>query len=200
MLGGNVKEKEVKKVQRGEIWFVNVPKIDKEKTCVQQGCRPAFVISCKENNDNSTTVNVIYLSSKIKSLSQQTHVIIGSESGLRKTSIVLCEQFGTLDLDDLQFKIGECPEHKIKEVELAFGLQTETKLPFDIEKVNELVFYINEYNYRYERYEDELFGRTLENYKKQLIDYCNEYCRDYRTFLKELSFLVKDNNTNMKYA
>lgn len=57
----------------------------------QSGVRPAVVFQNNIGNQYSPNVIVLPLTSAIKKTAQPTHVFIPKEAGLRKDSMVLCE-------------------------------------------------------------------------------------------------------------
>lgn len=79
------------KYKRGDIiWIKN------ENTgwnCLQQGIRPAVVISNDMGNVYGSVMIVAYLTERIKRLDIPTHVVISSSP---KTSVVLLEQISTV--------------------------------------------------------------------------------------------------------
>ncbi len=80
---------------------------DLHPTCgsVQYGYRPVVIIQNDKGNETSATVIVIPITGKIKR-SMQTHVILGTDTGLLRESTVLCEQIQTIDKSQLRRKVG----------------------------------------------------------------------------------------------
>lgn len=71
----------------GEIYLVAFDGIGSE----QHGIRPAMIFQNNLGNQHSPNLVVLPLTSAIKKKNQPTHVFISKEVGLKKDSMVLCE-------------------------------------------------------------------------------------------------------------
>ncbi len=88
-------------MKRGDIYFMYL----KKRGSIQAGFRPVIVIQNDIGNHFSpTTIVCSITSAKKKEL--PTHLFIGTSGGLRKESIVLCEQIQTVCRRDLKFYVG----------------------------------------------------------------------------------------------
>lgn len=77
-----------KSPQIGEIYLVNFDGEDSE----QRGLRPGLVFQNNSGNIHSPNIVVLPLTSSIKKMNMPTHVFLPSQdTGLRKDSVVLCE-------------------------------------------------------------------------------------------------------------
>ena len=76
-------------VKRGEIYYIEIPNpVGSE----QAGARPGVIVSNDKNNESSNTVEVVYLTTALKT-DLPTHATIRSTG---KISTALCEQISTI--------------------------------------------------------------------------------------------------------
>ena len=115
-------------MKRGEIYYANLdPVIGSE----QGGIRPVLIIQNDLGNRFSPTVIVLPLTSRMGKANLPTHVpIMPPQGGIRKPSLILCEQVRTLEKSRLTGYLGALPGEKMQMVERALSLavgQEETK-------------------------------------------------------------------------
>ena len=72
---------------------------------VQSGIRPVLVLSNSTANKNSPIITIVPLTSQLKRLDLNTHVMIQGD-GLRKPSIALIEQLMVIDKTCVIKKLG----------------------------------------------------------------------------------------------
>jgi mRNA interferase MazF len=89
--------------RRGDIFIADIVE---SYPCVLKGRRPVVILSNYKACENSPLVNVVPITSNLKKL--PSHVEIGVESGLSKSSIVVCEQIFTISKLNLIHFIGKC--------------------------------------------------------------------------------------------
>jgi len=102
--------------KRGEIWLVSLgPVVGHEigKT------RPALVISNNRNNEFSSTITLIPITSSINKVYPFEVLILKTESGLSADSKIKCNQIRTVDKLRLLKPAGSISEDKLEEVEKA---------------------------------------------------------------------------------
>lgn len=98
----------------------------------QRNSRPAVVVSNDKNNKFSTTVEVVYLTTKPKH-SLPTHVqVIG-----RMLSTALCEQITTIDKRRLGDFVRTCSDKEMREIDKALAIS------LGLKKKEEVLFYDN---------------------------------------------------------
>lgn len=85
------------------IFWLHFP--EETSSCVQAGNRPAIIVSNDKNNEHSSTVNVVPLTTSTNKKNLPTHVKLEG-CGLKRTSTVLAEQVTTIDKRDLGEHIG----------------------------------------------------------------------------------------------
>lgn len=113
--------------QRGEIWFAEFG--THPGTSVQEGCRPALVISNDTANQHSEIITVVPMTTRIKKTHLPTHVMITSHDVMleqgqyMERSMLLAEQVTTIGKDSLIRYVGMLREDKLKEVEAAVLVQ-----------------------------------------------------------------------------
>ena len=107
------------KVRRGDIFYAELgERVGSE----QDGTRPVFVIQNNTGNENSPTVVVAILTSKIKKMHLPTHVYLGAQFGLTEESIVMLEQIVTIDRKRLRGYVGTLDSATTKKVEAAMRI------------------------------------------------------------------------------
>ena len=103
--------------QRGDIWFVELG--CHPGTSVQDGCRPAFIMSNDTANLYSGIVTVVPMTSKLKKSYLPTHVILADECPALEPSMVLGEQLTTIGKTSLKSYVGRVSLKKVHEIEKA---------------------------------------------------------------------------------
>ncbi len=88
-------------------------------TSVQDGCRPAFIMSNDTANLHSGIVTVVPLTSKLKKSYLPTHVILADECPALEPSMVLGEQLTTIGKTSLKSYVGRVSLKKVHEIEKA---------------------------------------------------------------------------------
>lgn len=174
-------ENMINEIQRRDIWFSELPMAEGS---TQGGRRPCLVISNETCNRFSPVITVVVLTSKLLKNNLPTHVLLGSESGLKQDSIALCEQIITIDKRNLKFKIGECTEEKMQLIDRALKIQLQQLPKFDEKYVKNKVAYIDVAEDKYRIYKDDFFLLSMRNAIQELINYCGQYLIDYKQFLK----------------
>lgn len=88
---------------RGEIYYADLSSTHSSE---QDGIRPVLVIQNNIGNKHAPTVIVLPLTSQLKKNELPTHIAIAG-CGLKRPSIILCEQIRTINKDRLLGKIGQ---------------------------------------------------------------------------------------------
>lgn len=100
------------KIRRGDIYYIDkYPTIGSE----QQAGRPAIIVSNEKNNQHSSTVEVVYLTTQPKA-DLPTHVTISSAP---RESIALCEQVTSVSVDRIGDKMGRLSDREMTQVDIA---------------------------------------------------------------------------------
>lgn len=102
-------------VTRGDIILVDLPNVGES---VQTGRRPAIVVQNNMGNAHSPCIIVVPITSATKKY-VPTYVKIGVESGLLKTSTVLCEQLLTINKSSVIKTLGHLTPNVMKQIEQA---------------------------------------------------------------------------------
>lgn len=102
-------------IRRGDIFYIE--KHGWQCGSEQFSGRPGVVVSNDVNNRRSSTVEVVYCTTKPKE-DMPTHVQILST---RSPSTVLCEQITTVSIERLGDYIGRCNEQEMLEIDLALA-------------------------------------------------------------------------------
>lgn len=101
---------------RGEVYYVYPT--GNEIGSEQHAGRPAIIVSNNQNNKNSSTLEIVYLTTREKK-PMQTHVHINAAGKLQE-STALCEQIFTVDKLRLNDYIGQLCDKEMQDIE--FGL------------------------------------------------------------------------------
>ena len=106
-------------VRRGEIYYADLnPVVGSE----QGGIRPVLILQNEVGNWFSPTVIVAAMTAKGSKVHLPTHVPVGTDSGLRRPSIVLAEQVRTIDKSRLLERVGMLPPEKQEQVDRALRI------------------------------------------------------------------------------
>jgi phage antirepressor YoqD-like protein/mRNA-degrading endonuclease toxin of MazEF toxin-antitoxin module len=116
----------MKVVKRGGIYYADLGNgIGSE----QSGTRPVIVLQNDKGNIYSPTVIVATMTTNLKDFI--THIIVGSECGLKTNSAIELEQIRTIDKRRLREKIGHVPPEIMEKVmgilDISFGRETKEK-------------------------------------------------------------------------
>lgn len=107
--------------RRGDIWYVHLG--HHSGTHIQEGCRPAVIVSNDTANANSGTVTIIPVTSKLKRLYYPTHILVGGgESGIGR-SMALAEQITTISASALVNRVGRATAEEMKRIEAGLAVQ-----------------------------------------------------------------------------
>lgn len=107
---------------RGEIWFAEFG--THPGTSVQEGCRPAFIMSNDIGNLYSDILSVIPLTSKMKKRHLPTHVSLSDvDCPNLEPSMALAEQLTTIGKGALKNYVGTVNASKVCEIEKAVEMQ-----------------------------------------------------------------------------
>lgn len=106
-------------VHRGEIYYADLnPVVGSE----QGGIRPVLILQNEVGNWFSPTVIVAAMTSRGGKAHLPTHVPVGTDSGLRRPSLVLAEQVRTIDKSRLLERVGMLPPEKQEQVDRALRI------------------------------------------------------------------------------
>lgn len=114
-------------LQRGQIWFAEFG--THPGTSVQEGCRPALIVSNDMANQHSEIITVVPMTTKMKKTHLPTHVLLSqpdvdlAEGQYLERSMILAEQVTTIGKDALVRYVGKICNSRLKEVESAVLVQ-----------------------------------------------------------------------------
>lgn len=104
--------------KRGEIYYIENSKTYQSTGSEQKAERPGIIISNNTNNENSTVVQVVFLTTQPKT-ELPTHVQINSSA---RVSTALCEQIFTISVDRVTNYMGECTPEEMAKIEKAIKI------------------------------------------------------------------------------
>lgn len=106
-------------IHRGEIYYADLnPVVGSE----QGGIRPVLILQNEVGNWFSPTVIVAAMTARGGKAHLPTHVPVGTDSGLRRPSLVLAEQVRTIDKSRLLERVGMLPPEKQEQVDRALRI------------------------------------------------------------------------------
>ena len=106
-------------VHRGEIYYADLnPVVGSE----QGGIRPVLILQNEVGNWFSPTVIVAAMTARGGKAHLPTHVPVGTDSGLRRPSLVLAELVRTIDKSRLLERVGMLPPGKQEQVDRALRI------------------------------------------------------------------------------
>lgn len=100
-------------IKRGEIFYIS--RGGAVHGSEQQADRPAVVVSNDRNNENSNTIEVVYLTTQPKT-DLPTHCVIRSTG---RISTVLCEQVHSVAVERVGNYIGQCTDKEMENIDIA---------------------------------------------------------------------------------
>lgn len=116
-----IKQNETKNIRIGDVYIVRFGGEGSE----QSGCRPAVVLQNNTGNIYSPNVIVLPMTSVLKKVSQPTHVVVyARETGLKKDSMVLCENPECVSKERLGSYLTSLPEKYMRQISVGHLLAT----------------------------------------------------------------------------
>mgnify|MGYP001607482613 CR=1 FL=1 len=104
-------------IERGNVVIVNFEPV---RGSEQGGIRPAVIVQNDISNKYSSTTIIVPFTSKKQTKTYVTNVpILAGESGLKKDSLILCNQIKTIDKSRIIKKIGNLDRDIMKQVDMA---------------------------------------------------------------------------------
>lgn len=100
----------VKTIRRGDLFYYD---FGENLGSIQCGERPVLVLQADEYNNNAPTVVVAALTSVVKKRYLPSHIVLGEDFGLKKSSMVLLEQMRTINKSELQEYIGSIDDERL---------------------------------------------------------------------------------------
>lgn len=102
-------------IKRGDIWYIESGFTTGSE---QRPGRPAVVVSNNRNNEHSSTIEVVYLTTQPKH-DLPTHAVIRS---LSRESIAICEQVTTVAIERLGNYRGQVTADEMADIEAAMRI------------------------------------------------------------------------------
>ena len=105
-------------IKRGQIWYADLSPV---RGSEQGGMRPVVIVSNDKGNAVSPVVIVAPITSVVSKKKLPTQVLIGTESGLKELSMVMCEQLRTIDKSRIMIKkpLGEVKPYLMAAIDRA---------------------------------------------------------------------------------
>lgn len=120
----------IRNPQIGEVYMMRFGGSGNE----QQGWRPGLVFQNNVGNAHSPNIIALPLTSSLKKLNQPTHVLVQAEgTGLKRDSMILCENPERMSKDKIGEYITTLPEAYMKRVAEASILSSSVISFLDIE-------------------------------------------------------------------
>lgn len=103
---------EQREFRRGEVYYIYKGVTTGSEIATG---RPAVIVSNQSINNYKYTVEVVYLTTRVKPM-QSEHVTIRASKTI---STALCEQISTIDVDRIGDKMGECTPEEMEKIDAA---------------------------------------------------------------------------------
>ena len=154
-------EEPLKDFKRGEIYYITqMPTVG----CEIATGRPAVIVSNDNINKKLNTLEVIYLTTKLKSIAPE-HVMIRSSGAIATT---ICEQVSTVDKTRFREYIGMCTPDEMKLIEKAIlhslGLD---KYASDLMSDDQIISRITGIKAERDAYKD-MYARLFDRYTQEV--------------------------------
>lgn len=117
-------------IKRGEIFFISRSDNYPEYGSEQYAGRPAIVVSNQNLNATSSTVEIVYLTTKEKNDSL-LHVKIRSTI---KPSVAICEQITSISKERIGDYYGTCTDEELQKIDIAIAKSLGLQLSSDPDK------------------------------------------------------------------
>ena len=121
-------------IKRGDIYYISYGE-SKIIGSEQMPGRPAVIVSNDKNNEHSTTIEIVYLTTKYKA-DLPTHVVVNSS---KYRSTALCEQITTVSISRLGDYIGEVTAEELEEIDRALAVSLDLNPQLDSKKLAERI-------------------------------------------------------------
>lgn len=118
--------------KRGEIYYIESYYTTGSE---QRAGRPAVIVSNEKNNEHSSTVEVVYLTTQPKH-DLPTHVTV---RGTGRDSIALCEQITSVAIERLGEYCGVCNNQELAAIDTALMISLDLSMGNVQEKIVEVV-------------------------------------------------------------
>jgi mRNA interferase MazF len=130
-------EKRIVNVKRGDIFYIDIPK-DPSNPHRQYGIRPCVIRTNDGNNRFCDNVDYVPLTTVIKKPDLAPHAVLESTYCLPRTSMALCEQWGSIDKKFIKGKIGRVSEKDMLKIDVAFIRQQGINIYMLINNMNQI--------------------------------------------------------------
>ena len=116
--------------QIGEVYYMRFGGTGSE----QEGFRPGLVFQNNMGNAHSPNIIALPMTSVMKKLGQPTHVFVnGKEAGLKKNSLVLCENPECMSKERIGGYITKLPDKNMKQIATASLLASSVIADLDVD-------------------------------------------------------------------
>ena len=116
--------------QIGEVYYMRFGGTGSE----QEGFRPGLVFQNNMGNAHSPNIIALPMTSVMKKLGQPTHVFVnGKEAGLKKNSLVLCENPECMSKERIGDYINKLPDKYMKQIAAASLLASSVIAYLDVD-------------------------------------------------------------------
>ena len=102
--------------KRGQIYMCDMSPV---RGSEQGGLRPVVIVSNDIGNKHSPVVIIAPITSVVSKKKLPTQVLIGTESGLKVLSMIMCEQLRTVDKRRLTVYLGVAPKWTMSAIDYA---------------------------------------------------------------------------------
>ena len=160
-------------IKRGEIFYI-IQGGASTQGSEQYSDRPAVVVSNDKNNENSSVVEVVYMTTQPK-IDLPTHVTVRSTG---RVSTVLCEQVYSVSTDRVIQYIGQCSDAEMDNIDIALMISLQLDGNTKTSK---------KYNETIQRQQEEIdsLKREIEMLQQECDDRIAEIEQDAAVYVEE---------------
>ncbi|EKS4345161.1 type II toxin-antitoxin system PemK/MazF family toxin [Clostridium botulinum] len=168
--------------RRGDIAYVD---LGNPKGTNQGGKRPCIIVPNNKCNSNSTSIQIIPITSNLNKKNLPTHIFIKKDelNGLDKDSLILVEQTDLISTSQILNIVGRASDEIMRKVNAKLKIQFDLDKP-DINRIRTKIKTLKEmehYILRHNENSAELLN-ILKFQASDFKDYCEEYnvdCSQY---------------------
>jgi mRNA interferase MazF len=172
-------------VKRGEIWIADFSFVPEGVSLQRGNKRPVAIISNDKCNKFSPVITCVPVTGRMDKKQMITHILIGVECGLDRTSYALCEQIMSLNKKYLLNRVGELNDLTLDKVEQGLKIQQGIQELVDYSKLTEMTALLLDVEESIQKgYEYDINIRMKNCLEKELKMYCKQHGVDYDNLIK----------------
>ncbi|CAH0416735.1 type II toxin-antitoxin system PemK/MazF family toxin [Periweissella fabaria] len=125
-------------IKRGDIYYADLSPVTGSE---QGGTRPVVIVQNNMGNYYSPTVIVAAITAKASKSKLPTHILLPTEEGIAKDSVILLEQLRTIDKSRLKDRVSHLDTEVMSKVDvglaISLGLVTDSRTYEEVNRSSE---------------------------------------------------------------